>query len=184
MSVDLSKGQRFELSPDRILVGLGWKPSQTPEGEPDLDASVFMLDARRKLPEEHFFIFYNNLASPDRAVEHSGDVLVGTEKDRDEESIKVDFTKVDSRIEEMVFVVNIDEADRKNQTFGDVRDAFIRILDQETGKELARYKLNEDFSKESSIEIGRFYRKGDAWKFEAMGYGYRGGLLHFLKKYH
>lgn len=184
MPIDLSKGQRLEVTPTKISVGLGWKPSATPAGEPDLDASVFMLDAARKLPEDHFFIFYNNLNSPDRSVEHSGDVLVGTEKTRDQETITVNFPKVDERVQEMVFVVNIDEADRKKQTFGDVRDAYIRITDAETGKELARYQLSEDFSEESAIEIGRFYRKGDGWKFEAMGYGYSGGLLYFLKKYH
>lgn len=184
MAIDLSKGQRFELSPDKISVGLGWKPTATPNGEPDLDASVFLLDERRKIPEDHFFVFYNNLNSPDGSVEHSGDAVQATERDRDEEAIQVDFTKVDSRVQEMVFIVNIDEAELRKQTFGDVRDAFIRIVDTSTGEEMARYKLNEDFSGETAIEMGRFYRKGDAWKFEALGYGYQGGLMYFLKKYH
>lgn len=183
MAINLSKGQRIEVGFNKISVGLGWQPAVHGGPEPDLDASVFMVDANRKIPADEYFVFYNNLKSPDASVEHTGDVLEASEGDEDEETINVDLSEVDARVQELIFVVTIHDAGSTNSNFGQVRDAYIRILDEGTNNEIAKYELSEDFSIETSVEIGRFYRKDNKWKFEALGYGYNGGLEYYLQKY-
>lgn len=186
MAINLSKGDRFDLSKglSKVGVGLGWKPN---EGESqfdyDLDASAFLLGANKKVPQDEFFVFYNNQQSPDGAVASSGDDKTGGSSEGDDETLSVDLNKVDKRVQEIVFTVTIHEAEKRKQNFGQVRESFIRIYNALSGEEIAKYELNEDFSVETAIEFGRLYRSGEQWKFEAMGIGYKGGLQHFVSKY-
>ncbi len=181
MAINLQKGQRVNVGLSKVAVGLGWKPAIGGE-EPDLDASVFMVGSNGKLPQDECFIFYNNLKSPDGAVEHTGDVLEASGEGDDEETILVDLDKVDRRVEELIFVVTIHDADDK-MNFGQVRDAYIRVLDGGNNEEMMKYELSEDFSIETAVTIGRFYRRENSWRFEAMGVGMKGGLAEFLAVY-
>ena len=186
MAINLSKGDRFDLSKglSKVGVGLGWKPN---EGESqfdyDLDASAFMLGATKKVLQDNFFVFYNNQLSPDGAVASSGDDLTGGSSEGDDETLTVDLNSVDKRVEEIVFTVSIHEYDKRNQNFGQVRDSYIRIYNAISNEEIAKYELNEDFSVETAVEFGRLYRSGEQWKFEAQGIGYKGGLDFFVNKY-
>ena len=186
MAINLSKGDRFDLSKGltKVGVGLGWEPN---EGESqfdfDLDASAFMIGANKKLPQDVFLIFYNNQKSPDGAVASSGDDRTGGSSDGDDETLSVDLDKVDKRVEEIVFTVSIHDAETRRQNFGQVRNSFIRVYNALGGEEIAKYELNEDFSVETALEFGRLYRNGAQWKFEAMGIGYKGGLQFFVNKY-
>ncbi|MFM2375631.1 MAG: tellurium resistance protein TerD [Bacteroidota bacterium] len=182
MAINLQKGQRINVGLSKVDVGLGWKPAVLGK-EADLDASVFMVGKNGKLPEDEFFIFYNNLQSPDGAVQHTGDVQRASGDDEDEETISVDLDKVDPRIEELIFVVTIHDAEKIGQNFGQVKDAYIRVIDQVTQAEMMRYELSEDFSIETAVTIGRFYRRDREWRFEAMGTGNRGGLAGYLNIY-
>jgi len=188
MGINLSKGERINLSKEapslkKVGVGLGWDTNSTDTGvDFDLDASIFMLGANGKIPSEKSFIFYNNLTSPDSAVKHTGDNLTG-EGDGDDETILVELAKVDSAINELVFVVTIHEAEKRRQNFGQVSNAFIRLYDQDTNKEVAKYELDEDFSKETAIEFGKLYKKDGQWRFQAVGQGYNSGLQGFVDKY-
>jgi tellurium resistance protein TerD len=188
MGINLSKGERINLSKEapslkKVGVGLGWDTNNTDTGvDFDLDASVFMLGANGKIPSEKSFIFYNNLTSPDGAVKHTGDNLTG-QGDGDDETILVELAKVDSAIHELVFVVTIHEAEKRRQNFGQVRNAFIRLYDQDTNKEVAKYELDEDFSKETAIEFGKLYKKDGQWRFQAVGQGYNSGLQGFVDTY-
>ena len=167
-----------------MAVGLGWEPAVSGK-EADLDASVFMIGKNGKLPEDEFFVFYNNLQSPDGAVQHTGDVqsASGDDDGEDEETLMVDLDKVDARVEELIFVVTIHDASKAGQNFGQVKDAYIRVIDQGTGSEMMKYELSEDFSVETAVTIGRFYRREKEWRFEAMGMGNRGGLGEYLGIY-
>lgn len=182
--INLQKGQKIELGLEKVCVGLGWDPAGDGRKDFDLDASAFMLSKNRKLPADEFFVFYNNLQSPDGAVTSSGDDRTGgNSTDGDDETISVDLTKLDPRIEEIVFVATIHEAENRRQNFGQVRNAYIRIYNTDTGEEIARYDLEEDFSVETGLEFGRIYRKNGIWKFDAMGIGYKGGLQYLVDKY-
>ena len=184
MGISLSKGGRIDLSKEapslkKVGFGLGWKENQTDTGDDfDLDASVFMLGRNGKIPQDLYFVFYNNLISPDKAVEHKGDELTGGE-----EVIEVDLNKMNQSIEELVFVVTIHEANERRQNFGQVRDAFIRLYDLNTKKEIAKYDLEEDFSSETAIEFGRLYKRGNSWKFKAVGAGFNAGLQGFVNRF-
>lgn len=186
MAINLSKGDRFNLSKglSKVGVGLGWEPN---EGESqfdfDLDASAFLIGANKKLLQDDYFVFYNNQQSPDGSVASSGDDTTGGSSDGDDETLSVDLTKVDNRVHEIIFTVTIHDAEKRKQNFGQVRNSFIRIYDALTSGEIAKYELNEDFSVETAIEFGRLYRDGSQWKFEAMGIGYKGGLQYFVNKY-
>jgi tellurium resistance protein TerD len=127
-------------------------------------------------------VFYNNLVSPDGAVEHTGDNLTGA-GDGDDEQVKVDLSKADAKISEICIVVTIHEAEARKQNFGQVRNSFIRIFDAETGADILKYELEEDFSIETAVEFGRIYKKDNNWKFEAVGVGMKGGLQDYLNKY-
>ena len=181
MAINLQKGQRVNVGLSKIAVGLGWKPAIGGE-EPDLDASVFMIGSNGKLPKDEYFVFYNNLNSPDGAVEHTGDVLEASGEGDDEETINVELDKVDPSVQELIFVVTIHEPDGK-MNFGQVRDAYIRVIDRDNNEEMMKYELSEDFSIETAVTIGRFYRRDNAWRFEAMGVGRKGGLGEFLGIY-
>jgi tellurium resistance protein TerD len=188
MTINLNKGERISLSKEapgmkQAAVGLGWDVNPTDTGSQfDLDVSVFMLGAGGKIPAEQYFVFYNNLKSPDGSVESMGDSRTG-EGSGDDETVHVNLTGVDSSIEELVFVVTIYEAEARRQNFGQVRNSYIRIYDKETQAEIARYDLEEDFSRETSLEMGRIYRKNGEWRFQAVGQGYNAGLESFVAQY-
>lgn len=183
--INLQKGQKIELGLEKVGVGLGWNPSSEGQEDFDLDASAFMLGENHKLPEDEFFVFYNNQQSPDGAVASSGDDLTGegSEEGEDAETITVDLNKVDPRIQEIIFTATIHKADERRQNFGQVHNAYIRIYNAITNEEIARYDLEEDFSVETGVEFGRIYRKNNIWKFDAMGLGNRGGLQFLVDKY-
>lgn len=182
--INLQKGQRIEIGLSKVGVGLGWDPNDSTGFDFDLDASAFMLNGNKKLPQDEFFVFYNNQLSPDGAVQSSGDDTTGGNSDGgDDETLTVDLIKVDSRIEEIIFTVTIHDAVARKQNFGQVHNSYIRIYNAATNEEIARYDLDEDFSIETAVEFGRLYKRGIEWKFEAMGIGYKGGLQYFVDKY-
>ena len=188
MSINIRKGERINLSKEapglkKAGIGLGWDVNSTDTGaEFDLDASVFMLGANGKIPVDEYFVFYNNLVSPDGAVKHQGDNRTGA-GEGDDETIEIDLTQVSPDIEEMLFVVTIHEADKRRQNFGQLSNSFIRIYDLETDQEVTKYELEEDFSRETALEFGRLYKKNGEWRFQAVGAGYNAGLQTFVDKY-
>ncbi|MFF3286034.1 TerD family protein [Streptomyces sp. NPDC003023] len=180
MGVSLGKGGNVSLSKEApglaaVLVGLGWDVRTTSGADFDLDASALLLNETGKVVSDQHFVFYNNLTSPDRSVEHTGDNLTG-EGEGDDESIKVNLTAVPSDIARIVFPVSIHDATSRGQSFGQVRNAFIRVVNQADGVELARYDLSEDASTETAMVFGELYRNGTEWKFRAVGQGYASGL--------
>lgn len=184
MAINLQKGQRVSIGLSKVTLGLGWDPNQSTGSDFDLDASVFCLGENGKIPSDEYFIFYNNKFSPDGAVEGADDDQTGGASDGgDDEQIKVDLNKVDPKIQQIVCVVTIHDAKPRKQNFGQVRNSYIRILNEEDGSELAKYELEEDFSIETSVEFGRLYRKNGAWKFQAIGDGYQEDLEYFVNKY-
>ena len=183
MPIVLTKGQRIELGLTKVGVGLGWDPNPGTGFAFDLDASAFMLGANKKIPLDEFFVFYNNPLSPDGAVESSGDDQTGGSSDGDDETLMIDLSKVDPKIQEIIFTVTIHEYEVRRQNFGQVRNSFIRIYNGQTNEEIAKYDLDEDFSVETAVEFGRLYKRNNEWKFEAMGIGYKGGLQYFVSKY-
>ncbi|WP_413164054.1 TerD family protein [Capilliphycus salinus ALCB114379] len=188
MAINLSKGERINLSKEApglktAGIGLGWDINATDTGAAfDLDASVFMLGGNGKIPNEKYFVFYNNLQSPDDSVKHLGDSRTG-EGGGDDETIQIDLTKVEAAVQEIIFIVTIHEADTRRQNFGQVRNSFIRIYDETTQQEIAKYELEEDFSRETALEFGRLYKKDGEWRFQAVGEGYNSGLQNFVDKY-
>ncbi|WP_294245072.1 TerD family protein [uncultured Chryseobacterium sp.] len=185
MAINLQKGQRIALGFTKMTIGLGWDPNDGSGYDFDLDASAIMIDRNRKLVSEDCFVFYNNLTSPDGALTHTGDDPSGKSSDGDDdEAIAVDLEKVDPRVEEILFVVTIEDFERRRQNFGQVRNSYIRIIDDISRQEIAKYELDEDFSIETGVEFGRLYKKGGSWKFEASGIGYRADLAFFLEKYY
>ena len=186
MEIELSKGNRFNLSkeaPDlkKLAIGLGWQVSKNGQTY-DIDASVFMLSADGKVSHEKYFVFYNNLESFDGSLRHSGDNITG-EGNGDDETIYIDLAKVNSAIQEIVFIVTINEAQKKKQNFSQIKNAFIKIYNQNNKRSLARYNLREAFSQETALEFGRLYKKDDEWRFQAVGEGYNTGLQSFVDKY-
>lgn len=185
MAINLQKGQRIDIGLTKMTIGLGWDPNDGTGYDFDLDASAIMIDSQRKLVSEDYFVFYNNLNSPDGALTHTGDDPSGKNSDGDDdEAIMIDLAKVDSRVEEILFVVTIEDFERRKQNFGQVRNSYIRIVDQSNNQEIAKYELDEDFSIETGIEFGRLYKINGSWKFEASGIGYRADLGFFLEKYY
>lgn len=182
--INLRKGDKVAVGFTNITVGLGWEPNEGTGGTFDLDVSAIMIDGNRKMPNKDYFVFYGNLNSPDGALTHTGDDPDGTSSDGDDdESIVMDITKVNPNVQEILFVVTIDGAADKKQNFGQVRDSYIRLIDNNTGKEVMKYELGEDFSIETGIEFGRLYRRNNEWKFDASGVGYKEDLAFFLSKY-
>lgn len=182
MAINLEKGQRQSIDAPKFTVGLGWDSNSSSTGESfDLDASIFLIGANGKLPSDNHFVYYNNLKSPDQAVIHTGDNLTGA-GDGDDEKIQVDLSKIAPEVNEISFVVTIHHADTRRQNFGQIRNSFIRILDQ-SNVELVKYELDEDFSIETAVEFGRIYKRNEEWKFEAVGIGMKGGLQDYINKY-
>lgn len=182
--INLEKGQRINLGYEKVCVGIGWDPNTSGGEDFDLDASAFLLDEKHKLPEDEYLVFYNNLSSPDGAAISSGDDLTGgNSSDGDDETIAIDLGKLNPDVEEIIFTATIHKAEERKQNFGQVRNAYIRLVDAKTREEIARYDLEEDFSVETGIEFGRMYKKNDVWRFEAMGIGCKGGLKYYVDKY-
>jgi tellurium resistance protein TerD len=180
MGVSLSKGGNVSLTKEApgltaVTVGLGWDVRTTTGADFDLDASALLLDTSGKVVSDKHFVFFNNLKSPDGSVEHTGDNLTG-EGEGDDESIKVNLATVPTDVDKIVFPVSIYEGETRQQSFGQVRNAFIRVINQTGGSEIARYDLTEDASTETAMVFGELYRNGAEWKFRAVGQGYASGL--------
>lgn len=183
MAINLTKGQRIDVGLQQAGVGLGWNPNEGASAEAyDLDASAFMLGDNGKLVSSEFFVFYNQPQSPDGAVKTSGDNRDGA-GDGDDETLFVNLGSVDQRVKEIIFLVTIHDAEQRRQNFGQVRQAFIRIYNQANNEEICKYELDEDFSTETAVEFGRLYRREGAWKFEAIGRGFNGGVQTMVDKY-
>lgn len=180
MSVSLQKGGNVSLEKaapgmTKILVGLGWDERATDGAEFDLDASVFLLKNDGKVRDDSDFIFYNNLSSGCGSVVHQGDNRTG-EGDGDDEAVKVDLSKVPADVDRISVTVTIHDAESRKQNFGQVSNAFIRVVNDESNQEVARYDLSEDYSIETAMIFGEIYRNNGEWKFKAVGQGYEGGL--------
>lgn len=180
MAISLSKGGNVSLSKEEpgietVTVGLGWDVRATDGAAFDLDASCFMLGKDGKVRSDSDFIFYNNLKSSDGSVQHTGDNLTG-EGEGDDESINVNLVKVPADVDKLAIAVTIHEADSRKQNFGQVSNAFIRVVNSKTGREIARYDLSEDASTNTAMIFGELYRNGAEWKFRAVGQGFDGGL--------
>jgi tellurium resistance protein TerD len=180
MGVALTKGGNVSLSKSApnltaIMVGLGWDARSTTGADFDLDASALLLGASGRVLSDNHFVFFNNLRSPDGSVEHTGDNLTG-EGEGDDESILVNLAMVPTDVDRIVFPVSIYDAETRGQSFGQVSNAFIRIVNQADNNELARYDLSEDASSETAMIFGEVYRRNGEWKFRAVGQGYASGL--------
>jgi tellurium resistance protein TerD len=187
MAVSLSKGGTVSLSKEapgltKIMIGLGWDARATDGADFDLDASIFLLTSADRVKSDQHFVFYNNNTSPDGAVVHLGDNRSGAGAG-DDEQINVELTKVDQELQKISVAVTIHEAEARRQNFGQVRNAFIRVVNQADNKEIARYDLSEEASTETAMIFGEVYRYNQEWKFRAVGQGFAGGLrplaLHF-----
>ena len=187
MAVSLSKGQKVSLTKERpglknIMVGLGWDVNAFDGADFDLDASSFMTAANGKCPSDKEFIFYGNPKHPSGSVESMGDNRTGA-GEGDDEQIRVDLSKVPENIEKIAFTCTIYEAEARRQNFGQVSNAFIRIVDESNGEEIVRYDLGEDFSIETAIVVGELYKHNGEWKFNAIGQGFQGGLSALCSYY-
>ncbi|MCX6463495.1 MAG: TerD family protein [Pseudonocardiales bacterium] len=187
MGVSLTKGGNVSLTKEApgltaVTVGLGWDVRTTTGTEFDLDASAIVTNAEGKVLSDKHFIFFNNLTSPDGTVEHTGDNLTG-EGEGDDEQVKVNLAGLPAEVDKVVFAVSIYDADARSQSFGQVRNAFIRVVNQAGGAELARYDLTEDASTETAMVFGELYRNGADWKFRAVGQGYASGLAGIARDF-
>ncbi|MCX4663623.1 chemical-damaging agent resistance protein C [Streptomyces sp. SID4919] len=180
MGVSLSKGGNVSLTKEApgltaVVIGLGWDVRTTTGTDFDLDASAILTNAEGKVTNDQNFVFFNNLKSPEGSVEHTGDNLTG-EGEGDDEQIKVSLVGVPADVTRVVFPVSIYDAENRQQSFGQVRNAFIRVVNQANNQEIARYDLSEDASTETAMVFGELYRNGAEWKFRAIGQGYASGL--------
>jgi tellurium resistance protein TerD len=180
VGVSLSKGGNVSLTKEApnltaVIVGLGWDARTTTGSDFDLDASALLTGTEGKVLSDQHFVFFNNLRSPDGSVEHTGDNITG-EGEGDDEQIKVNLAAVPADVAKIVFPVSIYDAETRQQSFGQVRNAFIRVVNQADDRELARYDLTEDASTETAMVFGELYRHGAEWKFRAIGQGYASGL--------
>jgi tellurium resistance protein TerD len=180
MAISLSKGGNVNLSKEapglnKIVVGLGWDSRATDGAAFDLDASAFLINSDAKVRSDSDFCFYNNKVVGDGAVQHAGDNTTGV-GDGDDETINVELSKIPADVDKLVFAVTIHEAEQRKQNFGQVNHAYIRIVNEQGGQEIARYDLSEDASIETAMIFGEIYRVGADWKFKAVGQGFAGGL--------
>lgn len=187
MPISLSKGGNISLAKvapglQNILVGLGWKVRSTDGAAFDLDASAFMLGGTGKVRSDADFIFYNQKVSACGSVQSMGDNRTG-EGDGDDETLKIDLARVPADVAKVVFSVTINEADVRRQNFGQVGQAYIRVVDAANGAEVIRYDLAEDYSVETALVVGELYRNGAEWKFRAVGQGSRDGLAFLAREY-
>jgi len=190
MTVSLSKGGRVSLSKEapglsKIQVGLGWDPRATDGADFDLDASAFLLNEAGKVRSDSDFVYYNNLKAINGAVEHMGDNLTG-EGEGDDEVVNLNLKQLETEDPGLVkisFVVTIHEAEARKQNFGQVNNAFIRIVNQDDNKEIVRFDLTEDYSMETAMIFGEVYLKNGEWRFTAVGQGYEGGMPATCKQF-
>jgi len=190
MAINLSKGQRISLekaSPGlkQIFIGLGWDTNVTDTGgDFDIDASLFLIDASEKIISDQHFIFYNNPTSPDpeKSIQQRGDNRTGA-GEGDDEIIDVNLKTVPTDIDKVIIAVTIHEADKRQQNFGQVSNAFVRIVNAENEEEVIRYDLTEDFSIETALIMAELYRKDGEWRMNAVGAGYEGGLQALVERY-
>ena len=188
MPISLKKGQKVSLTKGNpglknVVVGLGWDTNAYDTGSDfDLDAAAFCLTDSGKVSSQKDFVFFGNLNHQSGAVSHLGDNLTGA-GDGDDEQIKIDLSKIPAEITKIAFTVTIYEAEARRQNFGQVSNAFVRIFDENTGEELLRYDLGEDFSIETAVVFGELYKNADEWKFNAIGSGYQGGLAALCNMY-
>lgn len=188
MAISLSKGQKVDLTKTnpgltKLVIGLGWDTNKYDGGADfDLDAAAFLLADNGKVPSDKEFVFYNNKEHASGAVVHLGDNLTGA-GDGDDEQIKVDLAKVPANVSKITFTVTINDADARKQNFGQVSNAFIRIVDEAKNAELIRYDLGEDFSVETAVVVAELYRHGGEWKFNAIGSGFSGGLAALCRNF-
>jgi tellurium resistance protein TerD len=187
VSISLAKGGNVSLtkiapSLSKVSVGLGWDVRTTTGVDFDLDATALVCGPDGKVIDDRHFVFYNNLTSPDGSVEHTGDNLTG-EGEGDDEVVNVNVSAVPSGVDKVVFAVSIYDGTARGQSFGQVVNAFIRVVDATTGSELARYDLSEDASTETAMIFGELYRHGGEWKFRAIGQGYASGLAGIAKDF-
>ncbi len=188
MAISLKKGQKIDLTKtnpglSKILVGLGWDTNKYDGGADfDLDASVFLVDATGKATSDSDFIFYNNPIHPSGSVQYMGDNRTG-EGDGDDEQVNIDLSLVPANIDRIAFTVTIYDYETRKQNFGQVSNAFIRIVDVANNVELMRYDLSEDFSIETALVIAELYRNNGEWKFQAIGSGFQGGLAALCANY-
>jgi tellurium resistance protein TerD len=188
MTISLVKGQKVDLTKTnpglaRIVVGLGWDTNKYSGGHDfDLDASAFLTNEAGVVTVDKNFIFYNNLTDPAGSVLHTGDNLTG-EGDGDDEQVKINFSKVPADVHKIGITVTIHDADQRSQNFGQVSNAFVRIVNEDTNQEVLRYDLGEDFSVETAVVVCELYRHGTEWKFNAIGSGFSGGLGALAKNY-
>ena len=190
MAINLSKGERISLekvAPGlvQIFIGLGWDINVTDTGEDfDIDASIFLLDSNEKLISDQHFIFYNNKTSPDpdQSIQQRGDNRTGA-GEGDDEIIDVNLKTVPAEVAKMAITVTIHEADKRRQNFGQVSNAFVRIVNCENEEEIIRYDLTEDFSVETALIMAELYRKDGEWRMNAVGAGYGGGLAALVERY-
>ncbi len=188
MAVSLQKGQKVDLTKGnaglkKIVIGLGWDVNKYDGGTDfDLDAAAFLLGENGKTASDADFVFYGNLKHASGSVEHMGDNLTG-EGEGDDEQIKVDLAQIPAAVQKVDFTVTIYDAETRKQNFGQVSNAYIRVLDETNNKELIRYDLGEDFSVETAVVVAEIYRHGTEWKFNAIGSGFQGGLGALCKNF-
>ena len=188
MAISLKKGQKVDLtkgnpSLKKITVGLGWDVNRYDgQADFDLDASAFLLGANGRVPSDEDFVFYGNMSHKSGSVLHGGDNRTGA-GEGDDEQIAVDLSLVPANIERIAITVTIYEANERRQNFGQVSNAFVRIVDEATGSEVVRYDLEEDFSIETALVVGELYRHNGEWKFNAIGSGFQGGLEALCRNY-
>ena len=188
MGVCLTKGQKVSLTKDneglsKIIVGIGWDINQFDTGgDFDLDSVAFMVGDNGKVTKQEDFIFFGNLKHPSGSVEHLGDNRTGV-GEGDDEVIKIELSKIPAEITKIVFAVTIYEAEARHQNFGQVSNAFVRIVDEVKNEEMLRYDLGEDFSIETAAVFGELYKHNGEWKFNAIGSGFQGGLAALCGAY-
>lgn len=188
MSVSLKKGQKVSITKGnpgltKVLVGVGWDINQFDTGGAfDLDSAAFLLADNGRITRSEDFVFFGNLKHPSGAAEHLGDNLTGA-GEGDDEQIRIDLSKIPADISKIAFTVTIYEAEERKQNFGQISNAFVRIMDEEKNEELMRYDLGEDFSIETAAVFGELYKNNDEWKFNAIGSGYQGGLAALCASY-
>lgn len=180
MTVSLSKGGNVSLTKEapgmtKLVLGLGWDARVTDGQAFDLDASVFLVGEDGKVTNDSNFIFYGNKNADDDSVIHNGDNLTG-DGDGDDETISIDLTKMAADVKKVVVCVTIHDAESRKQSFGQVSNSYVRVLNADTKDEVARYDLSEDASSETAMIFGELYRHNEDWKFKAVGQGFEGGL--------